>query len=172
MREKSTLKKMGIWGGVGGLDSFSEFLCNFLFRHSFDTRVGALDSPSQEESKSTLRTHTRTIHMTGVWVGEGVHTGRLVWNTGSHPLGARMLYRPPIGMGQDAMDLPDDRDAKAMVIHVVHWLGGCGRGLGVWGCTGARGRLLSPVSEVGLGCTASQIVRWNGNNVMKLPTKF
>jgi hypothetical protein len=52
------------------------------------------------------------------------------------------------------MDLPDDR----LVIHAVHWLGGCAEGL--W-CGLHRGvRLLSP-PEVGLGCTP-QIVRWNG----------
>ena len=83
---------------------------------------------------------------------EGSHTGQLVWTTGSHPLEARMRCRPPIGLGVGAMDSSNDTDAKCMFICVVHKLGGCGNGLGVWGCTGARGRLVRSFSGVGVSC--------------------
>jgi hypothetical protein len=78
-----------------------------------------------------------------------------------------MLCRPPIGMGQDAMDCLTTGMPKAMVIHVVHWLGGW-KGPRCVGCTAWPPESIS--SRIGLH--SLQIVRWNRNNVMKLPTKF
>ena len=68
----------------------------------------------------------------------GSHTGQLVWTTGSHPLEAKMLYRPPIGLGVGAMDSSEHTDAKYMLfLWFISWEG-VER---AWECGAAPGRV-------------------------------
>jgi hypothetical protein len=114
--------------------------------------------------------HTQYI-LQGCGCGRESHTGRLVWTIGSHPLGARILCRPPIGLRVGAQDSSRDTDAKRMVIYVAHYLGGCGWGLGVWGCTGAFHHLFKPVSRSWIELHSHPLKPYIGDDVAELPTK-